>query len=110
MRIITKEICIFGKLLHFIDSLSAINGHLEFDKIYQDIQPLELKLKKESISISEILFNKRDAFSFSIVGMLHLDSDFLSNIYYASIGSQTLKFARTTSDSDTFIKLSNQLF
>ena len=41
--------------------------------------------------------------------MPHLDSNILSNIYYASLASQILRFHRNTSGSNTFITLVNQL-
>ena len=41
--------------------------------------------------------------------MPHLDSNILSNIYYASLASQILRFDRNTSGSNTFITLVNQL-
>ena len=91
-----------------------------------DLYPLDLELKKESISTSEVpfldlsiiienkkfktkLLDKRDASSFSIVFMPHLDSNISSNIYYVSITSEILRFATTTSDSNTFIILASQL-
>ena len=91
---------------------------------YKDINPSELVLKKESISNSEAsfldlsivieinntkLFDKRDASPFSIVCVPHLDSYISSSIYNAFIGSQTLRFAGTTSDKNTFTSLANQL-
>ena len=41
--------------------------------------------------------------------MPHLDSNIPSNICYVSIGSEILRFARTTSDINTLLKLANQL-
>ena len=35
--------------------------------------------------------------------------NFLSNVYYASIGSETLRFDRTASDMNTFVTLPNRL-
>ena len=35
--------------------------------------------------------------------MPNLDSNILSNIYYASIGSKILRFAKTNSDINTFM-------
>ena len=48
----------------------------------------------------------RDAFSFSVVCMPHLDNNIPSNIYNASMGSEILKFPVTTSDINTFVTLS----
>ena len=82
--------------------------------------PSELELKKESILTSEAsslnlqnnnyegeIFHKRDAFPLSKVRMPHLDSNVPSNVYKESIGFEILRFARTMSDSNTFITLSN---
>ena len=40
--------------------------------------------------------------------MPHLGSNVPSEISYASIGSEILRFARTTSDSNAFITFANQ--
>ena len=48
----------------------------------------------------------RDAFSFSVVFMPHLDNNIPSNIYNTSMGSEILKFPITTSDINTFVTLS----
>ena len=45
----------------------------------------------------------------SLVHMPHLGSNIPSNIYYASIGSEVSKFARTTSNINNFVTLSNRL-
>ena len=52
------------------------------------------------------LFDKRDAFPVSIVGMPHLDNMISLNIYNASTISKVL----TASDSNTFIRLLNFFF
>ena len=44
------------------------------------------------------LYDKRDAFPYSIVRMPHLDSNTASTIYYASTGFDILWFARNTLD------------
>lgn len=64
------------------------------------MHPSELGLKKESISTSEVLFD--------LVSHIYTFGDFLSNTYCASIGFEILKFARTNSDSNTFLKLSKK--
>ena len=56
----------------FINYLCATNDHQEFDNNINNIYPSELQLKKE----------KRDAFPFSIVCVLHLDSKIPLNIHY----------------------------
>ena len=56
-----------------------------------------------------MICNQREAFLFSVLCMLHLDSNSPSKIYYAFKGSEIPRLARTTSDSNTFIKFANQL-
>ena len=103
----------------------VINNHLEFNRNFKNIYLSELQLKKEEILTSEVSgldfyiivenkkfktqpYDKRDVFFFStIVRMPHLDSKIPSNIYYESIGSETLRFVRNTSDVNTFVTLSN---
>ena len=41
--------------------------------------------------------------------MPHLDNNIPSNIYYASIGFEILRFTWTTSDINTFVTLSNRI-
>lgn len=43
-------------------------------------------------------FDKIDAFPFYINSMPYLDSNMLSKIFYASVGSEILRIARTTTD------------
>ena len=106
----------------YIDDLCAIN-----DNNCKDIKVSGLDLQEEKSLTSKAsffdllntiknkkklktqLFDKRDPFPFSKVYMLHLDNNILSSIYHASIGSEILRFVRPSSDSKTFIKLSNQL-
>ena len=112
---------LFSNMFRFIDNLCVISDHLEFDRNFKNIYPTELQLKKENISTSEAsfldlsiiiennisktqLYDKRDAFAFSIVRMPHLDRNIPSNIYYATIGSAILIFARTTSEVNCLLK------
>lgn len=55
------------------------------------------------------LYDKRDTFPFFVVHIPYLEINIPSNIYYASIGSEILNFARTTSHINTFVTLSNRL-
>ena len=105
--------------------MCTINDHLEFGKNFKDTYPSELELKKENIPTSEAslelstdienntcktkFYEKREAFPLLVIQIPHLDSNIPLNIYYASIGSEILKFARTASDSKTFATLSNRL-
>ena len=45
----------------------------------------------------------------SLVRIPHLDSNVPSNISYAFMGSEVLKFARTTLNINNFVTLSNRL-
>ena len=118
-----RKACFFSNTFHFIENLCAINDHLEFDRVFQNIYHSEFQLKKENVSTSKAsfsnlfitnenkkfktqLYGKRDAFSFSVIRMLHLDSNIPSNIYYPSIGTEILRFGGTTSDKNTFATIS----
>ena len=103
------------------------NDHLEFVRNFnKNIYPSELQLQEENISTSEAtflnfsiiignkefktqLYDKRDTVTFFIVCMQNLDSNILSNVYYASICSEILRFDRATSDMNTFVTLPNLL-
>ena len=116
---------LFTNTPSFTVNLWVINNHLEFNRNFKNIYLSELQLKKEEILTSEASgldfyiivenkkfktqpYDKRDVFFFStIVRMPHLDSKIPSNIYYESIGSETLRFVRNTSDVNTFVTLSN---
>ena len=96
----------------FIDDLCAINDGNLFGQIYKDIYPEELELKVEhsgihasflnlDITIKEgifiyKLFDKRDAFPFSIVRMPHIESNIPENIFYASLVGEFLRIVRST--------------
>ena len=56
-----------------------------------------------------LLYAERDVFPFYFVRMSHLDNNIPSNIYYASIRSENIRFARTTFDINSFLTLSNRL-
>ena len=55
------------------------------------------------------LCDKRNVFPISFDCMPHLDSNIPSNIYYACESFEVLRFARTTSDINTFVTLSDRL-
>ena len=48
------------------------------------------------------LFDKKDAFPLSIVRMPYLCSNMPSKIFYASVGSEILRLARTNSNKNNF--------
>ena len=87
----------FHSTKRFIDDLCAINDGNLFQSVYGEIYPDELELKIEhsgshasflnlDISIKDgifvyKLFDKRDAFPFSIVRMPHKDSNMPESIF-----------------------------
>jgi len=108
-----------GNIFRFIDDLNAINDSGEFEKNYHHIYPEELELGKENSDNTEAsfldldikiennifkvgLFDKRDAFNFSIVRMPYKSSNIPSNMFYSSIGAETLRIARASNSSDYF--------
>ena len=102
----------FHSTKRFIDDLCAINDGNLFGRVYRDIYPEELELKLEhsgthasflnlDITINEgifvyKLFDKRDAFPFSIVRMPHLDSNIPESIFYSALIGEFLRIARST--------------
>ena len=102
----------FHSTKRFIDDLCAINDGNLFGQIYQEIYPEELELKLEhsglhasflnlDITIREgefvyKLFDKRDAFPFSIVRMPFIDSNIPQSIFYSSLVGEFLRVARST--------------
>ena len=56
-----------------------------------------------------MVYDKRDAFPISAHCMPHLGSNISSDIYNASIGSEAMRFAGNTSESNTFVTFANQL-
>ncbi len=102
----------FHSTKRFIDDLCAINDGNLFQSVYGEIYPDELELKIEhsgshasflnlDISIKDgifiyKLFDKRDAFPFSIVRMPHKDSNMPESIFYSSFVGELLRIARST--------------
>ena len=102
----------FHSTKRFIDDLCAVNDGNMFESVYREIYPDELELKVEhsgshasflnlDISIKDgvfvyKLFDKRDAFPFSIVRMPHIDSNMPESIFYSSFVGEFLRIARST--------------
>lgn len=102
----------FHSTKRFIDDLCAINDGNLFQRVYKDIYPNELELKLEhsgnhasflnlDISIKDglfvyKLFDKRDAFPFTIVRMPHLESNIPESIFYSAFVGEFLRIARST--------------
>ena len=111
---------LFGNTFRFIDDLIAINDVGLFESSFKEIYPVELELKKENIGTTSAtfldldisiienkfdvkLYDKRDAFPFSIVRMPFLDSNMPSKIFYSSLGAEVLRIARTTNNKAAFL-------
>ena len=102
----------FHSVGRFIDDLCALNDRDEFGNSFKTIYPQELELKVEhkgdhatfldlDITIKDgifvyKLFDKRDAFPFSIVRMPHRESNIPSNVFYGAIFSEILRIVRCT--------------
>ena len=116
----------FGNTFRFIDDLCALNDGGEFEKHYGEIYPEEMQLGKEnkdnknasfldlgiSIENKKIdvgLFDKRDAFNFTIVRMPYASSNMPSTIFYSSLGAEILRIARATSNVESFTESSKNL-
>ena len=83
-----------------------------FGRVFKDIYPDELELKVEhegysgtflhlDIQVEENqfvhkLYDKRDAFPFSIVGMPYLSSNIPKKIFYSALVGEFLRIARAT--------------
>ena len=102
----------FHSTKRFIDDLCALNDGGEFGKVHKDIYPNELELKVEhsgshasflnlDITIKEglfvyKLFDKREAFPFSIVRMPYVSSNIPESIFYSAMVGEFLRIARST--------------
>ena len=109
----------------FIDDLCAINDGGEFGKSYRDIYPEELELKVEhqgnhasflSLDINILngrfvykLYDKRDAFPFSIVRMPYLQSNIPRSIFYSALVGEFLRIARSTLLLEDFVPKAKDL-
>ena len=108
-------------MFRFIDDLISLNDDGEFSKSYREIYPEEMELQKEnagdqsapyldmgfSISASimtSILYDKRNAFKFSVVRLPYKCSNIPSKMFYATIGAEVLRIAKATSTYNFFIK------
>ena len=107
----------FGRVFRYIDDLLAINDGGEFERHYSEIYPSELELKKENVVNTETnflelniqlenrlfntkLYDKRDAFGFSISRLPYKESNIPQQMFYASASAETLRICRATSNLD----------
>ena len=96
-----------------------------FGKVFKDIYPdeLELKVEHEGNSASFLnleiriedgqfvykLYDKRDAFPFSIVRMPYLSSNIPKKIFYSALVGEFLRIARATLHLSDFIPKATDL-
>ena len=115
----------FHSTKRFIDDLCALNDGGEFGRVYKDIYPSELELKIEhsgshasflnlDITIKEglfvyKLFDKRDAFPFSIVRMPYVSSNIPESIFYSAMVGEFLRIARSTMLFSDFLPKTREL-
>jgi len=115
----------FHSTNRFIDDLCALNDGGLFGRVCSDIYPEELELKRENagthgtflnldITIIEgkfvyKLFDKRDAFPFTIVRMPHFDSNIPESIFYSALVGEFLRIARSTLLLEDFIDNARKL-
>ena len=109
----------FHSTKRFIDDSCDINDGNLFGEIYNEIYPEELELKLEhsgshasflnlDITILEgefvyKLFNKRDAFPFSIVRLPFINSNIPESIFYSALVGEFLRIARSTLKLDDIL-------
>ena len=112
-------------LQEFIDDCCNLNDNNAFSLYHKDIYPPELELKCEhsgnhatflELDIQIIgnqfvykLFDKRDAFPFSIVRMPVLGGNIPSQVFYGSIFSEYLRIARATLKYQDFLPKAKEL-
>ena len=109
----------FGNTFRFIDDLLTINDDNLFLENFKDIYPSELQLNLEGsgthLSFLDLdltlqnrhleikLFDKRDAFPFSIVRLPFASSNIPNNMFYSSLCAEILRIGRICSNLDNFI-------
>ena len=109
----------FCNTFRFIDDLFTINDGGEFLNYFQEIYPPELQLNHEhagdevnflDLSIRKSngrldykLYDKRDAFPFSIVRLPFSNSNIPNSMFYASFGAEVLRIGRVSSSLDNFL-------
>ena len=114
LKVDRKRAFKFRHVFRFIDDLSALNDEGEFSKSFHEIYPKEMELKQEnktetSASYLELamaiedrqimtnLYDKRDAFGFSVVRLPYKCSNIPSKMFYSTITAEVLRIAKATS-------------
>ena len=121
----TKTALNFGGCARFIDDLCCLNDEGAFNVLRKKIYPEQLELKSENegkqatfldlqITIKNnkfeyCLFDKRDAFPFSVVRMPDRRSNIPKSIFYGSFSAELLRIARATLYREHFIKRIKEL-
>ena len=115
----------FHSIRRFIDDLCAINDGNEFGRVYRNIYPEELELKLEHSGLHADflhldvriegnlfvykLYDKRDAFPFSIVRMPYITSNIPQSIFYSALVGEFLRIARSTLKFEDFVPKAKEL-
>ena len=102
------------------DDLNVMNDDGIFEKHYKEIYPPEMELSKENVGHEQAsfldldikivdskfsleLYDKRDAFPFSIVRMPYKCSNIPTAMFYSTIAAEVLRIARATTLADSFV-------
>ena len=118
--------CKFATIFQFIDDLLTMNDDGEFARSLEEIYPPELELKKENEGTSNVtfldlnmetdgvkfatsLYDKRNAFLFSIVRMSFLCSNIPSRMFYFLFGAEILRTARVSTTCESFLSVAEAL-
>jgi hypothetical protein len=111
----------FRHIFRFIDDLISLNDDGEFSKSYLEIYPPEMELKRENHDddsgsyldlgleivdrqITSNLYDKRNAYNFSVVRFPYRSSNIPSKMFYATIGAEVLRIAKATSKYEYFLE------
>ena len=111
----------FGYILRFIEGLIALNDDDEFLRSYKEIYPekmelkvgrkevdgasfLDLGLQVEDQIFKSNLYDKREAFKFSVVRMPYKGSNMPYKMYYSTMSVEILRICRVTSHYPSFLK------
>ena len=100
--------CEFGSSFRFVVDLFALNdggkiyrSELQWKKSnenYMEHSFFDLEIKIRDKEIITKLYDKKDAFDFSIVRLPHRSSNLPSKIFFTFVGAEFLMMARATYD------------